>query len=137
MGLDYLVTFFLSGSIITGVKFLSNYLQKKQYAYHDAHKKGYPLSAPIILATLPIALLAPFFIQQEAQKKHYYIGYLCTLVILTVIVFAICILNVLYPDLSINLLSFIAIIFYFIVCAILSFHLHSKGQHTSTGKVDL
>ena len=113
--LDYLTTFFVSGGIITGSKYLSdtfssdNFLNKI-YSLNNGKQKFESIpSYAGILASLPIGIIGSFFLKNDIQKKQYYAGYLYSCIILAVTVFIMHVFSLTFQSVQMNNISVIGL----------------------------
>ena len=93
--LNYLTSFFYSGLLVAGSKYVATWFN--------------PALAPII-AGFPIGILGSFFLNTEQQKKEYYAGFVYSSIILTISVFLIYTISVLFSNISVNIISIIGLI---------------------------
>lgn len=110
--LDYLTTFFVSGGIITGSKYLSDTFSSKIYYLVDDESKEKFESIPSyagILASLPIGIIGSFFLKNDIQKKQYYAGYLYSCIILAVTVFIMHVFSLTFQSVQMNNISVIGL----------------------------
>lgn len=101
--LDYLSTFFYSGLLMAGVKYVSTKLDSS--------------FAPIV-SGLPLGIIGGFFINGNEKKHSYYEGYTYSSCILAMCVFAIYILSIAFTDISVNIISIIGLFMWFIISLI-------------------
>ena len=110
--LDYLTTFFVSGGIITGSKYLSNTFSNKIYYLLDGERTQKFESLPSyagILASLPIGIIGSFFLKNDIEKKQYYAGYLYSCIILAITVFIMHVFSITFQSVQMNNISVIGL----------------------------
>ena len=108
--LNYLSSFFYSGALVAGSKYVSTWM--------DA------AFAPIV-AGMPIGIIGSFFLDTEKAKRRYYADFMYSSIILAVTVFVMYMVALLFPGISMNVISVIGLflwaliswvtIFFFIV----------------------
>lgn len=126
--LDYLTTFFVSGGIITGSKYLSDTFStkiSKIYSLVDDEKSKQKFeSIPSyagILASLPIGIIGSFFLKNDIQKKQYYAGYLYSCIILAVTVFIMHVFSLTFQSVQMNNISVIGLTIWLSISSIVIF----------------
>ena len=92
--IDYLSSFFYSGTLVAGSKYVSRWF--------DA------AFAPIV-GGLPIGIIGSFFLETEQAKRRYYAGFLYSSIILAVCVFMMYMISLLLPGISMDTISIIGI----------------------------
>lgn len=92
--IDYLSSFFYSGSLVAGSKYIARWF--------DA------AFAPIA-AGLPVGIIGSFFLDTEEAKKRYYSGFMYSSMILTVCVFVMYMISLLFPSIAMDTISVVGL----------------------------
>ena len=98
--IDYLSSFFYSGSLVAGSKYVSRWF--------DA------AFAPIV-GGLPVGIIGSFFLDTEQAKRRYYAGFLYSSMILATCVFVMYMISLLFPGISMDTISVIGLAFWGVI----------------------
>ena len=112
---EYIKSFLYGGLFITIIKYLSKFTGK--YAG--------------IFAALPIGLLASFFLNNDNNKKSYYIGYLTSIFILFIVTLLIFLSSIYFINTQVNIISFFGLILW-IIFSIYAVKKYDITQYTDT-----
>ena len=97
---EYVKSFLYGGILITLIKYFSTKISIK-YAG--------------VVAAIPIGLLATFFLNNDNQRKTYYVGYLVSVFVLFVITLLVFLSTIYFINTHVNIITVFGILFWIIL----------------------
>ena len=92
--MEYLKAFAIGGSVIAGSKLAAEYAS--------------PSLAPIV-GGMPTGIIAAFFLAGDQKKREYYTGYAYSAFVLFLAIFAIHLMTIRFPKMSVSVISLVAL----------------------------